>query len=343
MTGINIPYERIIETVQQKTGIAKEELEAKIDAKLKQLSGLISRQGAAHIIANELGVKLVDQVSGRLKIGNILSGMRDVETEGSVVRVFEQRTFETERGPGKVASFLLGDDTGMVRVVLWNDQAEKISTLGQNMTVKVVGGYTRGRPDQAGKERVEVHLNDRSKLIVTGEAPAGQDAGQRFSRKKIRDISEADELVEVLGTVYQVFDPRFFEICPQCGRRARAHDSSFACDTHGQVTPDYSYVLNLFLDDGTSTIRLVCFREQALRLLNTKNEDFLKFRQSPESFETVKNDLLGQIIKVMGRTTKNDLFDRLELIAQLVYPNPDPQEELERIEKESAGMKGQDA
>ncbi len=335
MAGIQIPYERILETIQQKSGLSKEEIESKIDAKLKQLSGLISREGAGHIVANELGVKLIEQISGKLKIGNILAGMRDVETEGRIVRLFEMRSFETQHGPGRVASFILGDDTGTVRVVLWNNQADKLGQLAENSIVKVIGGYTRSRKDQNGNDRVEVHLNDRSRLITN---PAGVEVAEikpMFARKKIHDLIPEDQQVEVLGTIYQVFDPRFFEVCPQCGKRVRGEDEAFKCEAHGQVTPSYSYVLNLFLDDGTSTIRLVCFREQVLRLLNKSNEEFLAYRQSPESFEQVKNDLLGQIIKVNGRVTRNELFDRLELIAQLVFPNPDPQEELKRLERES--------
>lgn len=335
MAGIQIPYERILETIHQKSGLSKEEIESKIDAKLKQLSGLISREGAGHIVANELGVKLIEQLSGKLKIGNILAGMRDVETEGRVVRVFEARSFETQQGPGRVASFVLGDDTGTVRVVLWNNQADKINELAENSTVKVVGGYTRGRKDQNGNDRVEVHLNDRSRLIMNPPGVKIAEIKPRFLRKKIHDLSSDDQQVEILGTIYQVFDPRFFEVCPKCGKRARMENDAFKCEAHGAVTPSYSYVLNLFLDDGTSTIRLVCFREQALRLLNKSNDEFLAYRQAPESFEQVKNDLLGQIIKVNGRVTRNELFDRLELIAQLVFPNPDPQEELKRIERES--------
>jgi len=324
---VHIPYDRILETITEKTAMEREQLEQRIEAKLKQLSGLISREGAAHIVANELGVKLVDQVSGKLKIGNILGGMRDVETEGKVLRVFETRTFQSERGGGQVASFVIGDESGSVRVVLWNDQAVRIKELAPGMAARIVGGYTRDR-----NEQVEVHLNDRSKLIINPEG-AQVDARPLYERKKIRDLTEHDQQAEILATIYQVYEPRFFETCPQCGRRVRQQDAGFQCETHGAVQPEYSYVINLFLDDGSGTMRLVCFREQALRILGKAHEEFLSYRTAPESFDQVKNDLVGQIVKVVGRITRNELFDRLEMVAQLVYPNPDPKEELERLER----------
>jgi len=214
---VHIPYDRILETITEKTAMEREQLEQRIEAKLKQLSGLISREGAAHIVANELGVKLVDQVSGKLKIGNILGGMRDVETEGKVLRVFETRTFQSERGGGQVASFVIGDESGSVRVVLWNDQAVRIKELAPGMAARIVGGYTRDR-----NEQVEVHLNDRSKLIINPEG-AQVDARPLYERKKIRDLTEHDQQAEILATIYQVYEPRFFETCPQCGSPKLPH------------------------------------------------------------------------------------------------------------------------
>ena len=53
---ITIPYEKLLERMQEASGKSKEELAKKIQAKLEELSGLISKEGAAHIVANELGV-----------------------------------------------------------------------------------------------------------------------------------------------------------------------------------------------------------------------------------------------------------------------------------------------
>ena len=65
---IKIPYNDIVQKISETANISSEEIETKVNAKLKQLSGLISKEGAAHIIANELGVKLFENTSGKLKI-----------------------------------------------------------------------------------------------------------------------------------------------------------------------------------------------------------------------------------------------------------------------------------
>ena len=55
---INIPVETVL-TKLKENGLSDEEIETKIKQKMDQLSGLISREGAAHIIANEMGIKVL--------------------------------------------------------------------------------------------------------------------------------------------------------------------------------------------------------------------------------------------------------------------------------------------
>ena len=103
----------------------------------------------------------------------------------------------------------------------------------------------------------------------------------------------------MLGTIVQVYDPRFFELCPQCQGRARPQDNAFVCAAHGPITPAYSYVLNTFLDDGTDNIRTVFWRQQALELLGMTDAQLQDVRATPAAFEPKKTELLGQIIKVI--------------------------------------------
>ena len=328
---IKIPLSDIISRIKEKTNLSDEDINNKIEAKLKQLSGLISHEGAAHIIANELGVKLFEIASGRLQIKNILVGMRDVEVVGKVMQVNELREFKTDNRDGKVASFVIGDETGEIRTVMWGSQAENIKNLAEDMIVKIKGGYVRD--NALGKE---VHLNERSKLILN---PKGESVGEikgkpaAVKRKSIKDLQEKDN-AELLGTIVQIFEPRFFEVCPQCNKRLRQHEEKFICELHNEVKPNYSCVLNLFLDDGTENIRTVFFRSQAERLLGMSFDEILKYKNEPEKFDDIKTKLLGNLIKVVGRANKNQMFDRIEFITNMVFLNPDPDEEIKRLEEE---------
>lgn len=325
-----IPLDDIINIIKKKANVTEEEINARIEKKNKQLSGLISREGAAHIVANELGVKLFEEYTGKIQIKNILAGMRDVETVGKIQETFDVREFQTENRSGKVGSFIIGDETSTIRVVVWGSQADDIKHLKKDTIVKIKSGYVR-----ENQGRKEIHLNDRSKLIIN---PPGETVGEvktyTITRKKINDLRENNENIELLGTIVQVFEPRFFEICPECNKRLKQVEGSFVCEAHKNITPEYSYVLNLVLDDGTETIRTVFFRAQLENLLNKNKEGILVYRNAPEKFEEVRTALLGNIIKVNGRVNKNTMFDRLEFITNKVFPNPDPKEEIERLNKE---------
>jgi len=132
----------------------------------------------------------------------------------------------------------------------------------------------------------------------------------------------------------QAFEPRFFEVCPQCGKRAMMKDNAYYCQQHDVVDPNLSYLVNTVIDDGTGNIRCAFFRNQADILTGKKSEEMLVFRQNPEKFDEVKNALLGNIVKITGKVRKNPMFDRLEFNAQFVDPKPDPKKELESLNKE---------
>ncbi len=337
---IRLSYDEIVAKIKEKSSLSDGELAEKVDKKVAQLAGLVSREGAAHIVASELGIKLIEQLSGRLQIKNILNGMRDVETVGKVLQVFEERQFSTNGREGKLASLQIADETGSIRAVLWNEQAENVKGVSVGDVVKIKSAYVRERNGLK-----ELHLNDRSVLIVNppGEtvdvavATSASSLQQKpgIVRKKLSELSDADSIVEVLGTVVQVFDIKFFEVCPDCGKRAKPLNNTFSCGQHGEVKPAYSYVMNAVIDDGTETMRLVLFRRMAERLLKKTEQEVLSYRLQPDSFQQVKNDLLGNFVKAVVRVNKNDMFDRLELVAQEVY-EANPDEEITRLNDELA-------
>ncbi len=330
---LKIPLQDIIKKIQQKTDLSEADINAKIDDKLKQLSGLISKEGAAHIVANELGVKIFEQTSGKLQIKNILTGMRSVETVGKVTRKFDLNKFQTENRSGKVSSMYIGDETGTIRITMWGEMAENINNIKENDIVKIVGGYVR-----ENRGRKEVHMNERSKIIINPEGETVKEVKDTQSRpqaqrKPIKDLTEQDQNTEILGTIVQAFEPRFYPTCPECSKKVNPEQENYVCKEHGQVTPEFAYVMNVILDDGTETIRTVFFRNQVERLLEKSKDEILKYKENPEGFNSLKTELLGTQIKLVGRTQKNQMFDRLEFISQLVFKNPDPEKEIENLKE----------
>ncbi len=328
----NKSYEELVSIIQEKSGLSKEEIEKKINEKIEKLSGLVSREGAAHIVANEIGVQIIEKIAEatQLEIKNIVEGLRNVCVVGKVIRKFEVKSFSRNDGSeGKVGALILADQTGMVRVVFWNDHISEFEKLNEGDILEIKNAYARKNKVSGN---IELQLNSNSQLIINPdgvEVNVSADANNynKPERKEIRNLSEDDSNAELLATIVSVFDIHFFEVCPKCNKRVKQVGEAFVCDEHGEVKPVFRAVLNLILDDSTDTIRAVFFNNQIKRLLDLNDEALLELKDNPEKFSEIKTQLLGKIIKVVGRTNKNEMFDRLEFVVNLVDSNPSPDEE----------------
>ncbi|MFH1276463.1 MAG: OB-fold nucleic acid binding domain-containing protein [Candidatus Woesearchaeota archaeon] len=322
-----IPLPEIKAKILESGKITADALELKIKNKINELSGLISEEGAAHIIANEFGVDLVVQ-GDKLKIKQVYAGMRDISTLGKVVRKFDIREFAKEDRTGKVCSIVLGDETGTIRVVFWNDQVDLLKNVNEEDILEIKHGYVR-----ENNNAKEVHLGDRGEIVIN---PAGQKIdsvreGPSHERKKIQELEDGQG-AELMATIVKVFDPRFWNTCPRCNKKVLQMENGFQCTEHGEIQASLSYVLNLILDDGTSTIRAVFWKNQVNHLLGKKEEEMVVFKDDPSQFEEVKTDLLGEQLKVLGNSKRNEMFDRLEFSVQVVE-KANPDEEVKKLEK----------
>ena len=311
-----LSLEQAIAKIKEKSGLSDEEIESKIKAKMDQFSGLVSKQGAAHIVANELKIKLIEVTTSpsKLKVNNLIAGMQSVEILTKVLAVYPLRQFNSNGRDGQLRSVVLGDETGNTRAVFWNEQANQLENIKKGDVIKLTGAYVKEDRDKSP----ELHVNDRSALAVNPPEETVE-AANLSPLKKLGDIKEDDSWIDAIGTVTEVFDLKFFEICDQCGRRARPDDKGeFICATHNSVTPKYSYLINVVLDDGTVPMQAVFFREVAQQFLKKTDEELLSLREIPEAFEETKSDMLGSFVKVSAKVNKNEMFNRIELSVNYV-------------------------
>jgi ssDNA-binding replication factor A large subunit len=332
---IDVSFEEAVRRISEETGLSVAEIQSRINDKLKSLAGLISRDGAAHILANELGVqltKLAPQQGASLKINEITIASRGIVVSGRVVKKYDVKAFNKNGREGKVASLLLGDETGVTRLVFWNEQVDVFEELKDGDILVVKNPFVKQSYMQ---DRLELQLNTQSALTVNPEGV--EVAAREFQRterppavqKYIKDLGD-DENVELIATIVQVYDPRFFDSCPKCNKKVLGENQ---CPEHGEVIPSVNFSMSAFLDDGTGTIRTSFWKQQAIKLTGKTEAEFVRYRDEPTAFEDVKNDLLGEFVKVVGKCKRNETFDRLEFTAQLVFTDVDPAAELANLEK----------
>jgi len=310
----NLTYEQIISVILEKTNISKEELDQKIKIKLKDLSDLISKEGAAHIVANELGVKLIT-IPQFLKIKDVLPGMKLVGITAKVMSIYETREFIRNGKKSRVASILIGDETGTTRLVLWDETAiDALKSLKEGDIVKIKGAYCK---ENNGFK--ELHFGNNAQLIINpeGETIDNVLVRQQLLRKNISELNP-DDHVEIIGTVVQLFEPRSYEVCPTCGKRVKSNEGNFNCAEHGVISPKQVPLVNFFFDDSTANIRIVAFREQAEYLLEKTMDEIQEIKTSPEKFDKLKLEILGKQLIIKGRVTRNEMFNRLEFVANRI-------------------------
>jgi replication factor A1 len=74
----------------------------------------------------------------QIKIAELKPGMRRVDVKGKIVDIENPREVNTKFGPGQVANATLQDESGTVKVTLWN---ENISKIAVNDNVEIQNGY----------------------------------------------------------------------------------------------------------------------------------------------------------------------------------------------------------
>ena len=309
-------YQTVLQKIIEKTGWNDEQANSKITEKQRELSNLISKEGAAYIIAKELGLDLIPKTKRRLEIRNVVPMIKSLNLTARVVRIFEPREFEKEGRKGKVANLILGDSTGTIRLSLWDGQTEMIEKLKPGMAVETFGAYTK----EDGLGGVEIRLSKKGglKILEDTDLPAIEEMPRKAANVQRRLISnlKEGEMCEIKAAVVQLFDTdMFYEVCSTCGSKATKEGKTFKCKTHGEVQPSYAMVISGVVDDGTGNIRAVFFRNNASQLIGMSAEDA---REKEISLEDL--DVLGKEFVLTGRIRKNPMFNRIEFIVSDVKP-----------------------
>lgn len=304
---IQARYEEFLKRIAKESGLDEKEIDKRVKQKQSTLGGLVTLEGSALIVASELGVKFDMQ---RVKVGELMIGMRNIDLVGKVIRVYPVRIYKQKSGmEGKIGSFLIADDTASVRVVLWD--TNHIQLL-EDEKIKEGSILFLKRADVRGTDIKELHLSGRSAIENSDEKIEDVKLTFALSSSKILDLKEGDRVV-VRATIVQTFPLKFFPSCPECRKRPAESGGNFYCTAHGEIQPKFLPVFSFYIDDGSGNIRAVGFLEPTAKLFGVTESSLLELRDNPKETET-REKLLGNEFLFEGRTRKNDFFNRLEFV-----------------------------
>jgi replication factor A1 len=335
-----LSMEELLAEISGKSGKTEKEIRHLIKEKQAELSDLVSEEGAAYIVGRELGVELSRGAKRSLKIANIIPDMRTVDLKARVSAVYEPRAFDKNGKKGTVTNIVLADDTGTIRLPLWNDEAEIISKAGlaPGDAVEVIGAWAK---KDTYRDGMELRLGKTGRIckidgegIPDVELSRGGGESRQTGRIHVKDLSQGTSS-SVRGCLVQVYRKKpYFDVCPKCGKSVQEKEGSFACAEHGKVTPSHNLLLTGVIDDGTGNIRAVFFRDLAEKVFQKSSDDVKKefMNRGLDAFWEGFSST-GMEFVVEGRVRVNDFSKELEMVATAVFP-ADARQEAENILKD---------
>jgi replication factor A1 len=197
----------LIDEIQSKNSqISQSQILEQLETERTKTDGLLSDETLLRLIAAKLGIQVSQtafQPSNIISSGRLFAGLYDVNVAGRLIAVFPVKVFSGEEKSGKFATLMIGDNDGLLRVVLWNEKTELIEkgelTVGQ--TVRLLHGYTR--TDRYGK--TELHLGTKS--LIELDSPEKTPVYQPLEQftTKISSLNSNSGNVHLTGVVKAVF------------------------------------------------------------------------------------------------------------------------------------------
>lgn len=331
--------EKLLENLMNKTGKSHDELSKLILDKVDELSGLVSEEGAIYIVASDLGVKL-DQDKPKIeanlmKIDEITNPKTPVSLNVKVIRKYDKVSFSSKNGgEGEVQSILVGDETGIIRIVFWNDKTQILDNVQELDNLKIINAYTRENTNQ---ERIEVHYGQYSDIEVNPkgvEIELKEWTPQNIESvdKKIIDVEDGDRNVKFDAIITDFEIPRFYLGCPECFKKVMQDDGVFSCAEHGAVQAQKIPIINLVIDDSSAIINLVAFRDRAENLTKLDSKEIISLTENIEKFKEFSKTIVGSKISVVGNINLNNMTSEKQFILNQVL-SIDFSEKLDKSDK----------
>jgi replication factor A1 len=192
--------------------LTREEVLRLVEEKKREAEGYFTDEGAARVVASDLGVDVPQKLfRSQVLIRDLISGLSDVTVTGRVIIVYPPKVFPRSDGTrGKVARLLIADESGMLKVALWDEKADlaEAGKIEGGQVVRFSHGYTR----EGINVKLELHIGLRGDIQVSPpEAVEREYPPVTNFFQKIREITKEHMRVNVLGVVERVNPPSAFK------------------------------------------------------------------------------------------------------------------------------------
>lgn len=321
---IKATYQQLVERIARLSGLGIDEIDRRVEAKRAKLSGLISVEGAAQVIAAELGISFEKQ---RFKIIDLLIGMKKVQVIGKVLQIFPVRKYVRAGHEGELATLRIADNTSSTRVVLWDTKhivMVKEGIIKEGSVLEIKDADVRGTTVR------ELHLSSNASIELSSQEIKNVVTTESLPLKKLSEL-KAGERASARAHIVQAFQPIFFSVCPECSMRISYEGEKALCPKHGTIIPKTRVLVSFVIDDGTDNMRALAFNEATTKLFKIQEDEIQKLQESVFWLEK-KQQLLGTELEFFGRVRRNVAYDRNEFVVDTMN-DLDPEQLIKELQK----------
>ena len=253
------------------------------------------------------------------KIHQLEEDERNTRLMARVIDLYEPNQFQREDGSiGLVRSVEIADETGVIRVSLWDDKAEIPLNIGD--AIKIENPRISFRNDN-----LELSVGRTTNLVKLREKeaeklPSFKDLEEKiYTSKKIDEIEEEDRNIKVKGEISEVYsDQIIYPMCTNCNKRLEFVEDAYICDFCGEEIeePNYLMIIPVRIADDTADIRATFFRKQAEKLIgitSQQGQEIIDKTGDEGSLAEKAQDLIGKEIIIIADANFDEYNEDLRL------------------------------
>ncbi|MDO8427754.1 MAG: OB-fold nucleic acid binding domain-containing protein [Candidatus Diapherotrites archaeon] len=206
--------EEIVQTIVQKTGKSISEIHAIVQEKRSKFAGLLTEQGAAFLVARELGAGIETEkyASEKLSIAQLRNGLRGLEIQGIVQAVFPEKEFKKGEKIGKRKTILISDGSGEISCTFWNDQIQKLEKVENGDTLKLTNCFVT---EYLGKNQLNIGNAFTAEIIEKNSKENSHNSSAKNRNEllvsNLGSLKENQQNLQVTGRIVRIYPLREFD------------------------------------------------------------------------------------------------------------------------------------
>ena len=251
------------------------------------------------------------------KIEDLDEDEEDTIIIGRIIELNDIRNFDRDNGDtGSVRNIEIADDTGSIRVVLWDKDAQMDLEMGQPLKIQ--------------NPRLTLDMDNRLQATVSGgttvldpsekeleDLPSQDELMESiFVSKPIEALLEDDTNVHITATIKEVFtDKILLKKCPNCRENVDESEDEYICDNCGHTfdEPDYTLMIPTRVEDDTGEIPVTFFGNLAEELIEMDKENIISLIDDGYGIEDKLQDLVGMTIEIIANVSFNEYTEENRL------------------------------